>query len=154
MTALNRNPRYFEGPFKTASYAVADGVTIAETDIFIGMASSGYVGPASTGTYNKLVGLLVPQGRQPLPIVGSTSTSPPPEVVVTDDGIMLMGVPVTGVTAVTNHGAAVYASDSKTLTLTKGSNVQVGWIKRFISTGVADVRVLSRNELLISTVQA
>ena len=46
---------------------------------------------------------------------------------------------VTGVTAVTDVSAPVYASDDATFTLTAGSNTYIGIVHRFVSSGVAVV---------------
>jgi hypothetical protein len=42
--------------------------------------------------------------------------------------------------AITDYGAAVYATDDNTFTLTSTSAVLVGYVHRFVSTGVAIVR--------------
>ena len=46
---------------------------------------------------------------------------------------------VTGVAGVSDVGKAVYASDDDTFTLTKGSNLFIGTVDRYVSTGVAIV---------------
>ena len=147
------NQRFQRGPFVTQSWPVADGVEIAETDVLIGLASTGYAGPLSTGTYTKLLGALVPAGRNPLPITGETSDLPPPEVVVTDEPVILQNVPVATVAAVTDHLAPVYATSSKVLTLSSsGSAVLVGYVYRFRAAGYADVRLFTAAELKLKAI--
>lgn len=48
-------------------------------------------------------------------------------------------LPVTGVTAVTDEGTAVYASDDDTFTLTSSGNSAVGKITRYISGTTVEV---------------
>lgn len=55
--------------------------------------------------------------------------------VITEGRIEL---PVTGA-VITSIGAAVYASDDNTFTLTSTSNTKIGKVHRFVSTGVAVV---------------
>lgn len=156
MTALSKvtNELYTRGPFVTHAWKVANGVTIAETSVFIGLASTGYAGPFSLSTYNLYLGVLEPSGRFPLPILGDTTKRIPPEVVVTDDPVELLNVPVTGVASITDTLAPVYLTDGQTLTLTKGSNVAVGYVRKFISAAVADVRLYSAAEVRLKAVQA
>lgn len=53
---------------------------------------------------------------------------------------VLASVAVAGATAITaNDRPAVYASDDDTLTLTSTSNSLVGYVERWISSGVCDV---------------
>lgn len=47
---------------------------------------------------------------------------------------------VSGVTAITDVGGAVYASDDATFTTTASTNTYIGQIARFVSTGVAVVQ--------------
>lgn len=49
----------------------------------------------------------------------------------------LIQLAVTGVAAVTDVGAAVYASDDNTFTTTASTNTYIGAVRRFISSGVA-----------------
>ena len=49
----------------------------------------------------------------------------------------LVQLVVEGVTALTDVGAAVYASDDNAFTTTAGSNTYIGAVRRFISSGVA-----------------
>lgn len=48
-------------------------------------------------------------------------------------------LPVTGAVLASNDRAAVYASDDDTFTQTAGANSKIGYISRFVSTGVAVV---------------
>jgi len=60
-------------------------------------------------------------------------------VKVRQQGI-ICDLPITGVTGVTDLGVAVYADDDSSFTLTSsGSNVQIGKIVRYRTTGYADV---------------
>ena len=150
MTDLARitNLRVKRGPFATQSWPVANAVVVDVDDVLIGLASTGFAGPLSTATYNKFLGTLEPSGRNPLPVTGDSAGLPPPEVVVTDEPTMLLGAPVTGVVAVTDHLAPVYATDTKTLTLSSaGGAVLVGYVYRFVAAGYADVRLYSAAEL-------
>lgn len=155
MTALSKvtNLIHTRGPFPTQSWPIADTVEIDENDVFIGLASTGYAGPFSLATYSLYLGVLEPSGRFPLPATGDVSAVRPPEVVVTAEPSVLKNVPVTGVTAVTNHFAPVYLTDGQELTLTKGSNVAVGYLKRFISAGYGDVFLYSAAEIRLKAVQ-
>lgn len=49
----------------------------------------------------------------------------------------LVQLAVSGVTAITNVGDAVYASDDATFTTTASTNTYIGAVRRFISSGVA-----------------
>lgn len=142
------------GPFPTQSWKVANGVTVAETSVFLGLAATGYAGPFSLATYSLYLGVLEPSGRFPLPILGDTTKRIPPEVVVTAEPAVMQNVPVTGVAAVTDHLAPVYLTDGQTLTLTKGANVAVGFVKAFVSAGYADVYLYSAAEIRLKAVQA
>ena len=46
---------------------------------------------------------------------------------------------ISGLAITANDRAAVYASDDNTFTLTSASNSKIGWVSRWISTGVAIV---------------
>lgn len=57
---------------------------------------------------------------------------------------------VTGVTAVTDHDADVYASDDQTLTLTSTSNTKVGKILLYSGTGTRCLVHLKADGLLVT----
>lgn len=139
---------YKRPPFATAQWPIASGVEIGEDDIFVGLSTGGVAGPLTdaNGTYPSYAGVVQPCGRYPLPATGDASALT--FVVVTNEEIELENVDVTGVTGVTDHEQPVYASDSKTLTLTASTNTLVGYVKRFRATGKADVRLYSHSELL------
>lgn len=139
---------YDREPMATASYPIANGVTVDVDDVLIGMSTGGVAGPLTNalGTYLNFLGVLQPNGRYPLPATGDASLLT--EVVVSDERITLRDVDVTGVTGVTDHEQPVYASDAVTLTLTSTNNTLVGFIQRFRSTGKADVRLFTHDELL------
>jgi hypothetical protein len=46
---------------------------------------------------------------------------------------------ISGLAITANDHPAVYASDDATFTLTAGSNTKIGWVRRWVSTGVAVV---------------
>jgi hypothetical protein len=46
---------------------------------------------------------------------------------------------ISGLAITANDRPAVYASDDNTFTLTSASNSKIGWVSRWISTGVAIV---------------
>lgn len=142
------NLAYKRGPFATAQWPIASGVEIDSEDIFVGLATSGLAGPltGSGGSYPSYAGMVQPNARYPLPATGDASALT--FVVVTNEEMEIENVDVTGVTGVTDHEQPVYASDSKTLTLTSTNNTLVGYVKRFRSTGKADVRLYSHSELL------
>jgi hypothetical protein len=48
-------------------------------------------------------------------------------------------LPIAGLAITANHRSAVYASDDNTFTLTATSNSKIGWVSRWVSTGVAIV---------------
>lgn len=68
----------------------------------------------------------------------ASSTDGAIRVSIVPQGILL-GVSVTGATAVTHVHDTVYMSDDGTFTLSSTGNVAVGKIIRWISSGVADV---------------
>jgi hypothetical protein len=139
------------GDFRTYAFRVASGVTIDSADVLIGKSTAGRAGPltGSGGDYPTFLGMLLATGEgnedatlDPDGIVGDAAGTV--EVVVAQQGVILgheSGVDVTGVTAETDVGATVYASDHRTLTLTSSSNTAVGKVKQFVSTGVAVVEL-------------
>lgn len=48
-------------------------------------------------------------------------------------------LPISAIAITANDRPAVYASDDDTFTLTAGSNTKIGWVSRWISTGLAVV---------------
>jgi hypothetical protein len=48
-------------------------------------------------------------------------------------------LPISGLAITSNDQVAVYASDDNTFTLTSASNTKIGWVRRWVSTGVAVV---------------
>ena len=52
---------------------------------------------------------------------------------------IVKNLPVTGITAVTDFGIGVYATDDGTFTTTASGASQIGKVVRFVSTGYADV---------------
>lgn len=80
-------------------------------------------------------------------VLGNTSASPVPECEVNESGCILVNVSVTGVSAITHVGDAVYATDDTTLTLTAATNVKaIGRIVRWHSTTYCDVQLLTPDE--------
>ena len=73
----------------------------------------------------------------------------PPEAEVNEQGLILVNVSVTGVTAIANVGDDVYATDDDTLTLTPTSNTKpVGHIVRWNSTTFCDVELVTPGEYI------
>ena len=73
----------------------------------------------------------------------------PPECEVNEQGLILVNVSVAGVTAIASVGAAVYATDDDTLTLTPTSNTKpVGHIVRWNVTTYCDVELVTPGEYL------
>lgn len=83
-------------------------------------------------------------------VLGNTSASPVPEVVVDASGPILENVPVTGVTAVTDQGAKVYCTSDNPgadLTLTPTTNVKaIGVIVRWRTSTRCDVKLFTPEE--------
>lgn len=149
LAAVATTQVYKRPPFVNAQFPIANGVTIADTDVMIGLATSGYAGPLTlnNGSYPSPCGLLVPNGRYPLPATGDSSGLT--YVTVTYEPIEMENCDVTGVTGVTDHEQPVYATDSKTLTLSSSGNANlVGYVKKFRATGKADVHFFSHADLL------
>ena len=77
-------------------------------------------------------------------VTGDTTASPVVDVDVNCGGMLLKKIPVTGVTAITNVGDLVYASDDNTFDVAATSNVaEVGIITRFYSGTTCDVQLFS-----------
>ena len=75
---------------------------------------------------------------------GDTTASPVVDVDVNCGGMLLKKIPVTGVTAITNVGDLVFASDDNTFDVAATSNVaEVGIITRFYSGTTCDVQLFS-----------
>tara|TARA_Y100000310_G_scaffold334113_1_gene413080 strand:- start:6406 stop:6849 length:444 start_codon:yes stop_codon:yes gene_type:complete len=78
---------------------------------------------------------------------GDTSASPVVNVNVNCGGMILKKVSVTGVSAITNVGDKVYATDDNTLTTSATSNVQeIGIICDWYSSTTCDVQLYSLAE--------
>jgi len=76
--------------------------------------------------------------------VGDTSASPVVDVDVNCGGMLLKKIAVTGVSAITNVGDKVYATDDNTFTTSATSNVQeIGIITRWYSSTTCDVQLYS-----------
>jgi hypothetical protein len=111
--------------------------------------NSGYVQNWTSGSAALLRfrGLAMPLSDS---VLGDTTgaTLPTPECPVNESGLILEGVTVTGAVQ-SSVGKAVYASDENTLTMTATSNVgSIGEVTRFVSSGVADVRLFTPQEYL------
>lgn len=80
-------------------------------------------------------------------VTGDTTADEPPEVHVNVGGMVLKKVAVTGVTAVTDVGNQVFATDDNTFDLAAGTNPnEVGLITRFYSGTTCDIRLYSLAE--------
>lgn len=70
--------------------------------------------------------------------------------VIAQSNITLTAETITGVTSIADFGKLVYATDNQTFTLTKqATSIPVGFVKRYVSTGVADIQLFSLSECII-----
>lgn len=125
---------------------VAASTTVAATTVLVGLNAGGFAGPLDTSTFTEFFGLLSSNGRNPLPVTGSATPSPD-TAIVADQGVELLNVDVTGAESQGDNGAQVYASAHDTLTLTAGSNVLVGFVSNYLSTGKCNVQLYTPAEL-------
>jgi hypothetical protein len=125
---------------------VAVSTTVEATTVLVGLNSGGFAGPLDTSTFTEFFGLLSANGRNPLPVTGSATVSPGTAIVV-DQGVVLENADVTGAASQGDNGAQVYASAHNALTLTAGSNVLVGFVSNYLSTGKCDVQLRTPAEL-------
>lgn len=103
-------------------------------------------------------GIAMPVGTTlaPTSVVGSPTSSPPPECPVNESGIILEGATVAGAKAAGTVGSTpgtpgkpVYATDENTFTMTATSNVgAIGELVRCTTDGVGDVRLFTPQEYL------
>ena|SRR3990167_436341 len=98
----------------------------------------------TSGTDDRFCGIAIPKTAS---VTGDTAASPVVECPVDISGVTLEKVAVTGVTAVTNTGDEVFATDENTLTLTDTSNLsKIGIITRWYSGTTCDVKLVSMME--------
>ena len=127
------------------SYKIADGVKIYAGALVGLNTNTGYLDKWQDNAYFVFLGL----ANNNAAVVGETSDSPMPECLVNEEGVVLTNVSVTGVTAVTNTGDLVYATDDNTLTLSANVHVYaIGKIVRWISSTYCDVQLFTPNEYL------
>lgn len=157
--AAQRNMRILKS--KPMNYKVANGQTIYLGGI-VGLATVSYVpltaargyaipyanvanieylgvaigSPFSLSTSNTIVGNTSPGSGQVVP-----------EVSVETGELILIGVTVTGVSAITDIGRAVYLStdNPNDLTVTSNNTPYVGEVERWISSTTCDVRLFGRD---------
>tara|TARA_Y100000310_G_scaffold308318_1_gene351295 strand:+ start:2409 stop:2852 length:444 start_codon:yes stop_codon:yes gene_type:complete len=80
-------------------------------------------------------------------VTGDTTADEPPEVHVNTGGTVLKKVAVTGVTAITDVGNVVYATDDNTFDLSVGTNPNpVGLLTRYYTGTTCDVRLFGLGE--------
>lgn len=123
------------------SYVATNGVTFYAGGL-VGITAAGYLGKWADVAGMKFLGVLL-EG-----VVGNTSASPPKEGHVDESGATLLSVTVASV-AQADVNALVYGTsdNSADLSLVAGSNTNaIGWVKRFISSGVADVQLFTPAE--------
>jgi hypothetical protein len=94
-----------------------------------------WLGPAVRSNYESAA------DRDANKVTGATGNSPPPEVWTEGGPIVLEQQNIAGVTAQTNLGQFVYASNDNDLTLTQGNTRAIGRIVYFNSTTQCDVLV-------------
>ena len=68
---------------------------------------------------------------------------------VTQGSITLKNVSVTGVSAITDIGSLVYATDGQTMTLTAGTSVPIGVVTKWYATTYCDVYLFNLIESAI-----
>lgn len=107
-------------------------------DTFVGL-SAGYARGLVKG--DKFVGIATRK------VDNSAGAAGALEVEVETGAIVHLNV--TGVTAVTDVGAIVYASDDQTATLTAADNVAIGVVRRFISGTKCAVRLFTEAEVAL-----
>lgn len=139
---------------KTLSFKVKNA-TAAYFGGLVALAA-GYLKPFAAAAGEIPVGRLLPTPMATslgtTPLTGDTSASPVPEGTVATESEVLINVPVTGVSAITDVGKIVYLSTdnlSADLTLTRPTRgVPVGLITRWYSSTSCDVMRFSLGTLM------
>jgi hypothetical protein len=121
----------------------------------VALDSTGYIKPFAAAAGEQPLGRLQPTpdptGQIAPPLTGNTSSSPVPEGTVSLESEILVNVPVTGVTAITDVGKLVFLSTdnlSADLTLTRPARgIPIGKIVRWYSATRCDVLRFSSSQL-------
>lgn len=126
-----------------ASYVVADGVTIP-AGCFVAIGAGGYLNHLADTSGYEFIGLALET------VTGDVSASPPVECRVNIEGVTLKGATVASV-AQANVGDLVYCESNNPadMDLSASANIDaVGYVSRYISSGVADVTLFTPAEHL------
>lgn len=133
------------------SYTIENAVTLFRGS-FVGVDAGGFLDLWADTAGHRFQGLLLDGDASAAvaapAITGATGDTPPTEGRVDTSGVTLNAATVASV-AVTDNNALVYCitDNPADLTLTPSANVgPVGWVKRFISTGIADVTLFTPEE--------
>jgi len=118
------NPRVFETGHDNH---INELPVIASDIIYLGAA----VGENGSGYYRPLVGADPFEGFAVATVDNSAGSAGDKNVKVYQRGVVTLSV--TGVTAVTDEGSTVYATDDNTFTLTASGATSIGKIIRFVS---------------------
>lgn len=153
-TATPRKIRVLKSAMQ--NYRVANGVTIylggflalANVSFVPYTAKRGYAIPWENTANIEWLGLAV---ASPFDlsitntVVGNTSGEPVPEVSVETGEFILLQHVVTGVSAQSDVGKAVYATNDNDLTLTSNNTTRMGEVEYWHSSTSCNVRVYGRN---------
>jgi len=123
------------------SFTVANGVTLY-AGALVGINAGGYLAKWADTAGHKFAGVLLAGA------VGNTSATPPVEGRVDTSGLTIKGALVASL-AVTDVNALVYCTTDNPadFSLSAGSNTKaVGWVSRYISSGVGDVTLFTPEE--------
>lgn len=97
-----------------------------------------------SGTNDVFLGIAIPRTES---VTGDTAALPIVECPVDESGLIHKNVAVTGASAISDQGAAVYATDENTFTLTPTTNIgSIGWVKRHVSGTTCDVQTFTPNQ--------
>jgi len=143
-TAQNIDQEYtntLEGKIKTSEVLVVDGVV--SVDITTGLVEN------ADDTADLLpIGLVVGSSDRDNSISGLTGDGN--KTVIVRTGNLLNSVTVAGVSAITDFGKFVYATDNQTFTLTKPTaGIPIGWVKKWRNSTTCDVQMFTSSELLM-----
>ena len=135
------------------SYVIED-----ETQLFrgslVGIDAGGYLDKWANTAGHQFQGILLDGDMRASGTIieGETSDTLPPEGRVNTEGLTLLSATV-GSVAVTDNNALVYCTTDNpadlSLTAT-GIVAAIGWVKRFVSSGVADVTLFTPEESMSS----
>ena len=130
---------------------IADAAVVSIGDFVAYNASGDLVRVADTASFIPLghvAGFDPPNIEVDGSATGDTTATRPPRAIVDIDTRLVRDLAVTGVTGEGDKGAPVFTTGPNTYTLTPTANIpQVGWVKAFVSSGIADVAFFSANEI-------